>query len=146
WPQALRELRRATRVNPFNAAWLLHLGIVLDEMGRHEDALKALRRAARLEPDNLQISERLATDLHRTGRLRQALRVLRGINQADPTFEAAYCRQILIYAELGEHDRAEELFYTARLYKEHCPRCYDHMGRSLEMRGQHKRAIYCFQK
>jgi tetratricopeptide (TPR) repeat protein len=146
WPSALAEMRRATRVNPFNAAWQTHLGIILDEMGRHEEALKAFRRAIRIEPDNLHIRQRLAVDLHRTGRLRQALRVLEAISEADPAHEAAYCQRLLVHADLGEHEKAEEMFYTARLYKEQCPRCFDHMGRSLAARGLHKRAIFCFQR
>jgi len=146
WPQALAELRRATRVNPYNAAWLENLGLILDELGRHEEALRAFRRAANLEPDNLEIQEHLAVDLRRTGRLRQALAALDAISEADPAHEPAYCHRVLVHAELGEHDLAEEAFYTARLYKDHCPRCYDHMGRSLAMRGLHQRAIYCFQR
>jgi tetratricopeptide (TPR) repeat protein len=146
WQQALSELRRATRVNPFNGQWQFHLGLVLDEMGRYDQALRAYRRAVRIEPNNLQIQERVAADLHRVGRLRQALRAFADISQADPSHEPAYCHRLLIHVELGEHDLAEEMFYTARLYKDHCPRCYDYMGRSLAARGMHKRAIYCFQR
>ena len=146
WASALVQLRRATRVNPFNAAWQIQLGLILDEMGRHEEALGAHRRASRIEPDNLQIRLHVAADLYRTGRSRQALRVLEGVSENDPALEAAYCQRVLIHADLGEHERAEEMFYTARLYKEHCPRCYDHMGRSLAARGLHARAIFCFQR
>jgi tetratricopeptide (TPR) repeat protein len=146
WAPALVQLRRATRVNPFNAAWQTHLGLILDEMGRHEEALHAHRRASRIEPDNLQIRLNVARDLHRTGRLRQSLRVLEAVSEHDPALESAYCQRLLVHADLGEHERAEEMFYTARLYKEHCPRCFDHMGRSLAARGLHKRAIFCFQR
>jgi tetratricopeptide (TPR) repeat protein len=146
WPSALAEMRRATRVNPFNATWQTHLGLILDEMGRYEEAIKAFRRAIRIEPDNLETRQRLGVDLHRTGRMRQSLRVLEAITEADPSHEATYCQRILVHSDLGEHEKAEEMFYTARLYKEQCPRCYDHMGRSLAARGLHKRAIYCFQK
>ncbi|MGA2230916.1 MAG: tetratricopeptide repeat protein [Tepidisphaeraceae bacterium] len=146
WPQALEEMRMATSINPFNAAWFFNLGLVLDEMGRFDEAIGAFRRAARIEPNNLAVQERLGIDLHRTQCQRQALETFAHITQADPAYEAAYCHRILIHAELGEHQQAEEMFYLARLYKEHCPRCYDYMGRSLAARKRYDRAIYCFQK
>jgi tetratricopeptide (TPR) repeat protein len=146
WPQALQEIRIATSINPFNGAWLFNLGLVLDEMGRHDEALEAYRQSDQIEPDNLQVLHRLGVDLVRTGRLRQSLRVFVRMSEIDPAYEPAYCHRLLAHAELGEHERAEEIFYLARLHKEHCPRCYDHMGRSLATRRSHEKAIFCFQK
>src|ERR1700722_9524632 len=146
WPQALEELRVATSINPFNGGWFFNLGLILDEMGRFEEALDAYRRAIQIEPDHLAALGRLGVDLIRTGRLRQSLKTFQKMAEVDPAHELSYCHRILIYSELGEHEKAEEMFYTARLYKEHCPRCYDHMGRSLAARGQYDRAIFCFQK
>jgi len=146
WAQALRELQAATRINPYNAAWFHNMGLVLDELGRFEQAVEAYRKADRLKPDDLETLSRLATDLHRINRLRASLRVLRRIREIDPSHEPAYCLSILLHGELGEHDQAEEMFYLARLYKDQCPRCYDHMGRSLFARGRYERAIFCFQK
>jgi tetratricopeptide (TPR) repeat protein len=146
WPQALEELRLATTINPFNSAWLFSLGLILDEMGRHEEALDAYRRARQIEPNNLQVLERLGMDLSRTSRLREALRTFAEMSAMEPSHEPSYCHRILIYGLLGEHETAEEMFYTARLYKEQCPRCYDYMGRSLAARKLHDKAIFCFQK
>src|SRR5271170_775427 len=146
WAQALRELQAAIRINPYNAAWFHNMGLVLDELGRFEQAVEAYRKADRLKPDDLETLSRLATDLHRINRLRASLRVLRRISEIDPSHEPAYCLSILLHGELGEHDQAEEMFYLARLYKDQCPRCYDFMGRSLFARGRYERAIFCFQK
>jgi tetratricopeptide (TPR) repeat protein len=146
WPQALEELRQATSINPFNSGWFFNLGLILDEMGRFDEALDAYRKSLRIEPENLPALGRVGVDLIRTGRLRQSLKTFQKMAEIDPAHEPAYCHRVLIYSELGEHQKAEEMFYTARLYKEHCPRCYDHMGRSLAARGQHARAIFCFQK
>lgn len=145
-PQALEEMRLATSINPFNARWFVNLGQILDELRRHEEALEAYRKASRIDPNHLPIQERLGVAMIRTGRLRQALRTFARTNLADPAFEPGYCHRILIHSELGEHDKAEEMFYTARLYKDHCPRCYDHMGRSLAARQSYDRAIFCFRK
>src|SRR5437773_2560060 len=85
-------------------------------------------------------------DQHRVGKLRQALQTFQKIEHIDPSFEPAYCNRILTYTELGEHEKAEEMFYLARLYKDHCPRCYYYMGVSLNARGQYEKAIYCWRK
>jgi tetratricopeptide (TPR) repeat protein len=146
WSQALEELRVATSINPFNGSWFFNLGLILDEMGRYDEALDAYRRSVRIEPENLPALGRLGADLYRTGRLRQALRTFQKMAEIDPGHEPSYCQRVLIYSDLGEHEKAEEMFYTARLYKEYCPRCFDHMGRSLAARRQFDRAIYCFQK
>lgn len=146
WSDALEEMKAATSINPFNAGWFHNLGLILDEMGRHDEALDAYRKATQIDPKNLAIRERLGIDLYRTGRLRQALLNFKRISADEPAFEAAYCHRIVIYSDLGDHDKAEEMFYSARLYKDHCPRCYDHMGRSLAARNELDRAIFCFQR
>src|SRR6476661_6463408 len=47
---------------------------------------------------------------------------------------------------MGEHEKAEEMFYLARLYKDHCPQCYYYMGCSLATRGLYDKAIYCWKR
>jgi len=146
WPLALEEMKAATSINPFNASWFYNLGVILDEMTRHEEALEAFGRALQIEPDNLVVRERLGVDLYRTGRLKQAIHAFERLAQIEPSHEPSYCHRILIYSTMGRHEQAEEMFYTARLYKDECPRCYDHMGRSLLARGRFDRAIFCFQR
>ena len=68
------------------------------------------------------------------------------IENIDPSFEPGYCNRIITYTELNEHEKAEEMFYLARLYKEHCPHCYYNMGCSLSDRGLYDKAIYCWHK
>ena len=47
---------------------------------------------------------------------------------------------------MGDHEKAEEMFYLARLYKEECPHCYYNIGCSLADRGLYDKAIFCWQK
>jgi tetratricopeptide (TPR) repeat protein len=144
WREALEELRAATTINPYNASWFVSIGLILDEMGRFDEAADVFRRAARIDPNDLRALDHLGQDLHRLGRFEQALRVFEQMEQIDPAYEPSYCHRIITYAELNDHQKAEEMFYTARLYKEHCPRCYYQMGISLEARALHDKAIYCW--
>jgi tetratricopeptide (TPR) repeat protein len=144
WAEALREIRAATSINPYNSSWFFNMGQILDEMGRFEEALDAYRQADAVEPDDPQILKHLGIDLHRTGRVDLAIETFQKIEAIDSTFEASYCHRILAHSHRGEHDLAEQMFYTARLYKEHCPQCYYNIGCSLEARGLYDKAIYCW--
>src|SRR3954469_12744355 len=146
WLEALDELRAATSINPYNAAWFFNIGLTLDELGRTEEAIDAYRQALEIEPNDTQALNHLGVDLHQVGRFDEALRTFEHIETIDASFEPGYCNRILTYSEIGEHERAEEMFYLARLYKEHCPHCYYNIGCSLAARGSYDKAIYCWQR
>jgi tetratricopeptide (TPR) repeat protein len=146
WVEALQELRAAISINPYNGGWFFNIGLTLDEMGRFEEAIDAYRKALEIETNDLQALTHLGLDLHRVGNFDEALRTFERIESIDSSYEPSYCHRILTYGELGQHERAEEMFYLARLYKEHCPHCYYNMGCSLADRGLFDKAIYCWQK
>jgi len=64
----------------------------------------------------------LGVDLHRTGQYDLALKSFAKIESIDSTFEQSYCNRIATYREMGDHEKAEEMFYLARLYREPLPR------------------------
>src|SRR5688572_21549097 len=144
WQEALDELRAATSINPYNSAWFFNIGLTLDELGRYEEAIDAYEHATAIEPNDVQCLQHLGMDLHQVGRFEEALRSFEHIQEVEPTFEPSYCSRILTYSELGDHERAEEMFYLARLYRDHCPHCYYNMGCSLAARGLYEKAIYCW--
>jgi tetratricopeptide (TPR) repeat protein len=146
WSEALEELRAATSINPYNGSWFFNIGLTLDEMGRFDEAIEAYRQTLEIEPHDLQALNHLGIDLHRVGNLDEALKTFARIETIDPSFEPSYCHRIITYSEQGDHEKAEEMFYLARLYKEHCPHCYYNIGCSLYDRGLFEKAIYCWQK
>jgi tetratricopeptide (TPR) repeat protein len=146
WQEALDELLLATTINPYNGGWFFNIGLTLDEMGRHEEAIDAYRRALAIEPDDLQALQHLGGDLQQTGQFEEAIKVFEQIQALDATFEPSYCGRILAYSELGNHEKAEEMFYLARLYKEHCAACYYNIGCSLAARGLYDKAVFCWTK
>lgn len=146
WSEALEELRAATDINPYNAAWHFNIGLTLDEMQRFDEAIEAYRRSLEIDPNHLPAMAQIGADLHRIGRPDEAIATFERIEAADPTFEPSYCARIRVYGEIGDHQRAEEMFYTARLFKEQCPDCYHHLGLSLLDRNQLEKAVWCFRK
>jgi tetratricopeptide (TPR) repeat protein len=146
WREALEELRAATDINPYNAGWHVNTGLALDELGRYAEAIGAYRRALEIEPNDLPAMARLGNDLRRIGDPDEAVRTFERIEAADPSFEPSYCHRILAYADLGDHERAEEMFYLARLFKDRCPDCYHHLGVSLAARGLLEKAVWCWRQ
>src|SRR5439155_17200453 len=73
WQEALEELRAATAINPYNAAWFFNIGLTLDELGRPEEAIEAYRQASAIDPNDVQAMNHLAVDLHHVGKYDEAL-------------------------------------------------------------------------
>ena len=146
WVEALAEIDAALTINPHNAAWHAHRGYILDELDRVDEAAEAYERALGLEPGDRDVAIALGIALTRRGRLARALEVFENIAKTYPDFEPAYCHRIHIYAELGRHDQAEEMFYLAQELDDECPHCFFSIGVSLAVRGITDRAIYCWQR
>jgi tetratricopeptide (TPR) repeat protein len=143
WEAALAEVEAALEINPDNALWHAQRGFLLE---RYADAVAAYRRALDLERGEVGIAVSLGIDLTREGHLAEALQVFAEITRRDPAFEPGYCHQILVYAELGQHDKAEEMFYLAQQITDDNPHAYYNMGISLAMRGDLDRAIWCWKR
>src|ERR1700683_1488510 len=73
WAEALREIRAATSINPYNSSWFFNMGLILDEMGRFEEALDAYRQADSIDANDLHTLNHLGVDLYRTGRFDRAI-------------------------------------------------------------------------
>jgi len=146
WSEALVELDAAIAINPHNALWHAQRGYILEELDRDEEAADAYQQAFSLDAGDNEVALALGVTLARLGRYAQALEVLEGLAQREPDFEPAYCHRIHLYAELGRHEQAEEVFYLAQQLDDECPHCFFHLGGSLAARGLYDRAIFCWRK
>ncbi|MBI4717497.1 MAG: tetratricopeptide repeat protein [Planctomycetes bacterium] len=146
YAEALAELDIALSINPDNAAWHAQRGYLLDELGESADAIGAYERSLALEPGDRDVATALGIGLIQLGRFARAIEIFNEIARLYPEHEAAYCPRISAYAELGQHEKAEEIFYLAQEFNESCPHCFYHMGASLAARGKIERALYCWQR
>ncbi len=146
WAEALTELEAALAIQPTNAIWHAQRGYLLEELDRPEDAAEAYQRSSDLDGSDREVALALGATLARLRRLGAALRVFETLARQHPDFEPAYCHRVYVYAELGRHDQAEEMFYLAQQLNDECPDCFFYLGGSLAARGQHDRAIYCWER
>ncbi len=146
WSEALAEIEAALAMNPHNAAWHCNRGYILDQMERYEEAVGSFREAIDLDPNDKEALLALGSDLTRLGRYAESLRVLEELQRTDPGFEPSYCQRIVTYTEMGQHDRAEEMFYLAQQIEHECPDCFFNIGKSLIARNRQEQAVYCFKR
>lgn len=146
WTAALEELEAALAINPHHPIWHAHRGYLLEELERGKEAVAAYKTALELDPSDPEVALALGAALMRLERFGEALEVLNALSHRRPDFEPAYCHRLAIYAELGEHDRAEEMFYLGQQLEDRCPHCFFHLGSSLAARQQFDRAIFCWKR
>jgi tetratricopeptide (TPR) repeat protein len=146
WDEALRELQGAIEFDPDNFTALSNLGLTLQQLGRHEEAIETYERMLELEPGSLPAMQEIGCSLHALGRYAEAIARFESIERLNPGFEQSYCPRILCYAELGDHQKAEEMFYLARLWEPTCPVCLHNMALSLLKRGEVTRGKACLRQ
>ena len=146
WPEALEELRAAVSINPYNGGWFFNIGLTLDAMQRFDEAIDAYQQAVEIEPEEADFLSHLGADLSRTGRHQDALEIFEQIQRVNPAYEPCYCARIEVYRQLDDHEKAEEMFYIARQYKDECSECYYNVGMSLFDRELYDKALHCWEK
>jgi len=144
--EALGELDAAIAINSNNAIWHAQRGSILEEIDRLEEAAEAYQRALDLEPGDRHMLLALGEVQLELGRYARAIRVFDQVAKEYPDFEPAYCYRIRCYAEIGQHERAEEMFYLAQQIDDKCPNCFFALGESLFSREQYDRALFCWNR
>jgi len=144
--EAAAELRAAIEINPHNASWYFNLALTMEALEQYDHAAKAYEAALKLDPKDLEALSCLGVCLTRMGKYAEALKSFERIEQIDPSYEPSYCNRIVTYCEMGDHDKAELMFYLARLFKDECPVCYYNVATSLYTRGRYDNAIYCWKR
>ncbi len=146
WQRALREIDAALHINPAQAPWHYERGLALEALGRHAEAIDCFARALQLGGEDVPTLIQLGIARLRSDQPQAAIEALGRANEIDPDAEPGYCYRIEAWARLDRHDQAEMMFYLARQLTDRCPRCFDHIARSLTARGRLDRAIWCLQQ
>lgn len=145
-PQALEELRAAAELDPLNPIHHFELGRCLELSGRAEDAADCFARAADLDPEEQAYTHALGNAMLRLDRWREAIDAFTRLAKLDPMFEPAFTSRILAYAELGDHERAEQMFYLSQQVSEDAPEAFYNVAKSLAARGLHDKALWCWRR
>jgi tetratricopeptide (TPR) repeat protein len=146
WDEALREVDAALGIDPHNSGWHNHRGFILDQLCRYEDAAAAYSTSLQYQANQREVMMALGLDLIRASRFGEAWQTFKQVIENWPEFEPAYCYSIIVFAELGDFDRAEEYFYLAQQLGENCPHCFYHIGWAKFKQKDFERAIFAWEK
>lgn len=147
WDEAESALRRALRLNPYQAEWHFNLGLTLAAAGRSEPAIEAFREAHELA-DGLETQACLEISglLLELDRSEEARAWLEQALERDPECVDAHVQLIDVHALADRHEDAELHFYLAVQLDPKNASAYSTLAESLIDRRQLDRAMWCLQE
>lgn len=145
WDEAESELRRALALNPHQAEWLFNLGLTLNAAGRSADAADAFQNAFEAGEDpNAAIMTGVSR--MRAGQPELSIDWFEKAQKLEPAGVASFVHRIEAYAQLGQHDQAELMFYMAQQVDASSPEAYLALADSLLDRRQFEKSVWCLRE
>jgi tetratricopeptide (TPR) repeat protein len=107
--EALLQFRKAIELNPNYASAHQWYGLLLMNIGRHEEGLREIVRARELDPLSPIINSALGMAYMFKGDYDRATQELLKVIDMDPNFAPAFAVLGWLHAKLGDYERAYEL-------------------------------------
>jgi tetratricopeptide (TPR) repeat protein len=143
---AERHLRAALQFNPDQAETLGNLGLVLERLGRVDEAAVQMERMVKLDPKSPKGHLHLGRLRQLQGRPRDAVPHLVAAVQLEPTLSEARLALAAALADNGEFDRArEQLDFLLRQEPSEAT-LHDELGRLLLRQGKPTEAVASFDR
>jgi tetratricopeptide (TPR) repeat protein len=127
--EAASTLEKAIQLNEKSADALTALGLVYDEMKRHEDSDSMYERAIRLDPTNHLLLNNYGYSLAERGiQLERALKMSKEAVRQQPTNQSYLDTYGWIYYRMGQYEDAERLVRKAIEFGSQSPVIHEHLG------------------
>jgi tetratricopeptide (TPR) repeat protein len=114
WQGHLEEARidfvNALKLQPHNAHYLLHYGVLLARLVKPDQALENMLEARRLDPSNPLTHYQIGKCYRETGKFMQAREELETAVRLRPTLSPAFYQLGEVYRHLGEESKARGAF------------------------------------
>ncbi len=136
---------RALSLNPYRPDWHFNLGLTLEQTGRFDEAATAFQKAHDLDPD-AQSANCVGLNFLRAERPKDAVSWFDRAQKLSPEDSASFVHRIEAYAQMGDHDQAEVMFYMAQQVNPKDALAYATLADSLLDRGLHDKAVWCLRE
>jgi len=133
--------RQILAVQPNHADALHLLGVIAQQVGRHELAIESIRKAIVIDPNNFLAHSNLGETYRTMGQLDEAIASHRRALQLKPDSPEAHNNLGIALAELGRLDQAIVEYRSALELKPGFPEAHNNLGNALRDRGQVSEAI-----
>ena len=132
--------------DPTSVRALNNLGVLLDELGEHDEAVIHLQAAQQVDPGNLEVLGNLGAALGATGRYLEAEEHLRTAIRMDPTNSGIRANLGVLFFRRGLYERAEiELGAVCAADPEH-GLAFFYRGEALNRLGRVEEAIAALER
>ena len=145
-PEAEQEIRRAIEIDPVRGEWHAALSMVLDSMGRLEEALASMRQAALLLPEDDRTTASCAELSLRLDRPADAAEHARRAIESTNAEERVHAILIAALHRLERHEDAEIAYYEAQQRFEEMPCCLVAMGDLKAETEAYDQASWCYRE
>jgi Flp pilus assembly protein TadD len=108
--EAERHLRKLLAIDPNNTNGRIALGVALQRQQRNKDAIAELRRAVREDTRNPWAHRNLGACLLQAGEATEGKEHLKTATELNPTDQQAWFGLGKAYRELGDDEKADEVF------------------------------------
>ncbi|MCA9278889.1 MAG: tetratricopeptide repeat protein [Phycisphaeraceae bacterium] len=146
WDEAESELRYALSIDPHQPEWHFNLGLTLDAAGRHADARRAFIRSHELSPDHSAAPLMVGMMHTREGNDAASISWFEKAASIVPDDPTPLVQHIAALTRLGEHDKAEVVYYLAQQTCDDSADLHAAIAESLIARGLPERAIWCLRE
>jgi tetratricopeptide (TPR) repeat protein len=121
--------------NPGKISALNNKGVVLDSLGRHQEALECYNKALKMHPENAHILCNSGISLYKEGRYGEALESFDMTLRMEPPYSRALAFKAHALSRLGRKDEAFEFYNRALLSDPDSAELLYNMARICSLKG-----------
>ena len=144
--ESLEAIQKVIRLNPFDAAAHLNLGITFNELGRVEEAEASFREAIRLQPGFVEAHNSIANIFKVLGRFEEAEAGFREAIRLRPEYAVAHNNLGMVLSELGRYFEAETHYRKAINLNPKFAEALCNLGHLQKRLGQFEEAEKCYRE
>ncbi|OPX69939.1 MAG: lipoprotein NlpI [Methanoregulaceae archaeon PtaB.Bin056] len=143
---ALVTCERALLLNPkSSSSWVLK-GLILDDLGRYQEALNAYDEAITLKPNSHIAYNNKGNTLKHMVRYDEALEAYDQSLKINPSYTTAYYNKGNLLSLIGRYNDAIKSLDSALSYDPHYADAWYAKGLVYQKMTKHQDAIFCFEK
>jgi protein O-GlcNAc transferase len=138
--------RRILAVQPNHAEALRLLGVIAQQVGRHDLAVGWIRQAIALNPNNPDAHSNLGEACHSLGRMDEAIATFRRAVELKPDFPEFHYNLSVALRVRGQFDAAVAACRRALELKPNFPEAHNSLGAALAAQGRFDEAIAAYRR